>query len=244
MKIKHIALTTMTVFAMLLTAACGDKYLLDTPNVDATGARVKFINACSNCPSVNVKVGGKLVTGIGIGFGGLFPNIGYGAFPPGEVNYEFVRADSGQLVFGGKLTASDNSYYTVFLNDTVPTPSAFVTEDPVYEAREDTFARVRFVNGLSGKVKDTLEIVRKIDTKVMFTSITFGKSTNFGHLQQGNSPDSFFIRKSGAITAYPGLASLVFVTSLNKGRTYTFYTRGVSGKTGTQVPRLDFYTNR
>jgi Domain of unknown function (DUF4397) len=241
MKIKHIALTTLTVFAMLLIAACGDKYLLDTPNVDATGARVKFVNTCSNCPSVNVKVGGKIVTGVGLGYNGTFPNIGYAVYPPGEISYEFVRADSGMLVLGGKVSAADEKYYTVFINDTVPTQTAFVTEDDIFAAREDTASRIRFVHGLTGKVKDTLDVVRKIDSKIVFSGITFGKSTPFV-VNQGNTPDSFFIRKAGSTTAYPGLGSVI--TTWAKGRTYTIYARGVSGKTGTQAPGMTFYTNR
>lgn len=242
MKIKHITLTTLALFTLILIAACGDTYIIDTPNEDATGSRVKFVQTCSNCPSVNVKVGGKFVTGAGLAYNGTFPNVGYAVFPAGEVSYEFVNATDASLVLGGKVSTTDGKYYTVFLNDTLPTQTAFVTEDDVNGAREDTMARIRFVHGLTGKSKDTLEVVRKIDSKVMFSDITFGKATPFGHLNQGNTADSFFIRKSGSTTVYPGLGSTI--STWAKGRTYTIYARGVSAKTGTQAPGMTFYTNR
>jgi hypothetical protein len=244
MKIKHISFSTLFIFVILLVAACGEKYYIETPNEDATGTRIKFINACSNCPNAIVKVGGKVISNVTMAFGGQFPVTGYTALPAGEVSFEFVRADSGQIIASGKLTGADNKYYTVLMNDTVPTPSVFFTEDPIYDAKEDTLARIRFVHGLSGKPKDTLEVVRKIDGKVIATDITYGTATKFDHLQQGNTPDSFFIRKAKATTAYPGLGNVIATWA--KGRTYTLLTRGVSGKAaGTaQAPRLEFYTNR
>ena len=241
MKIKHSAFAAAAMLLIVLAAACGDKYNLTGLGEPATGARVKFVQTCSNCPSVMVKVGGKLVTGAALGYNGTFPNVGYAAYPAGDVNFEFVRADSGTLVLGGKVTTTDNKYYTVFLNDTVPTITAFVTEDDVYAAKEDTLARIRFVHGLTAKVKDTLELVRKIDSKVMFSGITFGKSTPFV-TNQGSIADSFFIRKSGSTTVYPGSGSVVGTWA--QGRTYTLYARGVTGKTGTPAPGMTFYTNR
>ena len=241
MKIKQMALATITMLFIILVAACGDKYNLVGLGETANGARVKFVQTCSNCPTVFVKVGGKLVTGVSLGYNGTFPNVGYAVFPAGDVSYEFVRADSGQTVFGGKVTATDGKYYTVFLNDTVPTQTAFVTEDEVYAAKEDTLARIRFVHGLTAKVKDTLEFVRKIDSKVLFSGVTFGKSTAFA-LNQGTIADSFFVRKSGTTTAYPGIGLVIGTWA--QGRTYTLYARGVTGKTGTPAPGMTFYTNR
>lgn len=241
MKIKQTAFAAVAMLIIVLAAACGEKYNLVGLGDTATGARVKFVQTCSNCPSVQVKVGGKYVTGAALGYNGTFPNVGYAALPAGDVSYEFVRADSGTLVFAGKVTTTDGKYYTVFLNDTVPTISAFATEDDVTAVKEDTLARVRFVHGLSAKSKDTLEFVRKIDSKVLFSGITFGKSTPFV-TNQGSTPDSFFVRKTGTTTAYPGIASLTGTWS--QGRTYTIYSRGVTGKTGTPAPGLTFYTNR
>ena len=241
MRIKQAALAAFTIFLMVIAASCGDKFLIEGLGDTATGARVKFVQTCSNCPSVQVKVGGKLVTGAALAYNGTFPSVGYAVFPAGDVSYEFVRSDSGSLVLGGKVTTTDGKYYTVFLNDTVPTQTAFVTEDDVTAAKEDTLARIRFVHGLTGKTKDTLEFVRKTDAKVLFSGITFGKSTAFT-VNQGNTPDSFFVRKSGSTTAYPGLGSSIGTWS--QGRTYTIYARGVSGKTGTPAPGMTFYTNR
>lgn len=241
MKIRNIVFFTLCLFVLVLVAACGDTYNLQGLGETATGARVKFVQTCSNCPTVNIKVGGKFVTGVALGYSGTFPSVGYATFPAGDVNYEFIRADSGTLVLSGKVTTSDNKYYTVFLNDTLPTQTAFVTEDEVYAAKEDTVARIRFVHGLTGKPKDTLDVVRKIDSKVVFSGVTFGKSTAF-ILNQGNIPDSFFIRKAGTTTAYPGSGSVI--GNWSQGRTYTIYARGVTGKTGTPAPSMTFYTNR
>jgi Domain of unknown function (DUF4397) len=242
MKIKQTAFAAFAILILIVAAACGDTYNLTGIGEEATGARVKFVQTCSNCPSVNVKVGGKFITGAALAYNGTFPSLGYAVFPTGDVNYEFVNATDGSVVLAGKATTADGKYYTVFLNDTLPTQTAFVTEDDVNSAKEDTMARIRFVNGLTGKPKDTLEVVRKIDSKIIFSGITFGKSTPFGHLNQGNTADSFFIRKSGTTTIYPGLGSVI--STWAKGRTYTIYARGVSGKTGTPAPGMTFYTNR
>ena len=238
-----MAFEALFMLIMVLAAACGDKYNIAGLGDDATsGVKIRFTNACSNCPSVNIKVGGKIITGVGVAFNGGFPALGYTTFPAGDVNFEFVRADSGQTLSAGKITGTDGKYFTVFLNDTVPTPINFVVQDDVYGAKEDTMARIRFVHGLSGKVKDTLELVRKIDSKVIYSGITFSQATPFGHLNQGNTPDTFFIRKSGSTTAYPGTASVI--STWAKGRTYTIYSKGITGKTGTQLPGLNVHTNR
>ncbi len=242
MRIKQTAFASLALLLTVLAAACGEKYKLEGLGTEAKGARVKFVQTCSNCPSVNVKVGGQLITGAALGYNGTFPSVGYALFPVGDVSYEFVNATDASVVLAGKVATADNKYYTVFLNDTLPTQTAFVTEDEVEATKEDTMARIRFVHGLSGKPKDTLEVVRKIDSKILFSNITFGKATLFSHVNQGNTPDSFFIRKSGSTTVYPGLGSVI--STWAKGRTYTIYARGVSGKTGTPAPGMTFYTNR
>lgn len=240
-KIKQITISTFILFLLVVIVSCGDKYMIEGLGEESSGARIKFVQACSNCPSVHVKVGGSTVTGTSLAYNATFPSLGYAVFPAGEVNYQFVRSDSGTLVLSGKMTATGGKYYTVFLNDTLPTQTAFVTDDDVDAIKEDTMARIRFVHGLTGKLKDTLEIVRKIDSKVLFTGVTFGKTTAFT-VNQSNIPDSFFIRKAGTMTAYPGLGSSI--STWAKGRTYTIYARGVTGKTGTPAPGLTFYTNR
>lgn len=241
-RIKQITISTFILFLLVIIVSCGDKYIIEGLGDVPSGARIKFVQACSNCPSMHVKVGGNIVTGTSLAYNATFPSVGYAVFPAGEVNYQFVRSDSGTLVLGGKITANDGKYYTVYLNDTLPTQTAFVIDDDdVNAVKEDTMARIKFVHVLTGKLKDTLEIVRKIDSKVLFTGVTFGKSTAFT-VNQGNIPDSFFIRKAGTTTAYPGLGSSI--STWAKGRTYTIYARGVTGKTGTPAPGLTFYTNR
>jgi Domain of unknown function (DUF4397) len=242
MKIKQTAIIAITMLIVGIAASCGDKFVIEGIGTEATGARVKFVQTCSNCPNVFVKVGGQFVTGVSLSYNGTFPSLGYAALPAGELSYEFVNSTDASIVLAGKVTAADGKYYTVFLNDTLPTQTAFVTEDDVNAVKEDTSARLRFVHGLTGKTKDTLEVVRKIDSKVVFSGVTFGKATPFGHLNQGSTPDSFFIRKSGTTLAYPGLGSVI--STWANGRTYTIYARGVTGKTGTPAPGMTFYTNR
>jgi hypothetical protein len=247
MKIKNIALATTALFMIIMAVACSEKNVITPLGEEAKGARVKFINACSNCPTVHVKVGDKVVTGATLGFGGVFPNVGYALYSPGDVNFTFVQSDLTTNVLAGKVSTADGKYYTVILNDTVPVPSILSFEDPVNDAREDTVARIRFLHSLTSNdktPKDTLDVVRKIDNAVVFSGITYGTVTPFSLKNQGNTPDSFFIRKKGTTTAYPGLGAAAILTWA-KGRTYTLYARGVSGKTAaTQVPRLDFYTNK
>jgi Domain of unknown function (DUF4397) len=242
MKIKQTAILAIAMLIIGIAASCGEKYVIEGIGAEATGTRIKFVQSCSNCPSVLVKVGGQLVTGNNLVYNGTFPSVGYAAVPAGELNYEFVNATDASIVLAGKFTAADGKYYTVFLNDTLPTQTAFVTEDDVNAVKEDTMSRLRFVHGLTGRVKDTLEVVRKIDSRVVFSGVTFGKATPFGHLNQGNTPDSFFIRRVGTTSAYPGLGFVIATWS--SGRTFTMYARGVTGKTGAPAPGMTFHTNR
>jgi Domain of unknown function (DUF4397) len=245
MNIRHISMAAVTLFAVILIAACGEKNVIQPLGEEAKGTRVKFLNNCSNCPSVNVLVGGKFVTGVALAYNGTFPSVGYAVFPAGDVNFDFSNSVTNTSVLAGKITgAGDNKYYTVFLSDTVPTPTAIITEDPVEAAKEDTTARIRFYHGTTGPgTKTSLDLVRKIDNKVVYSGIQYGKVTNFDLLNQGNLPDSFFIRPTGTTTAYPGTASVIATWA--KGRSYTIYSRGVFGKTtGTQIPALTFYTSR
>jgi hypothetical protein len=103
---------------------------------------------------------------------------------------------------------------------------------------------VRFVNILSGKTKDTLELVRKNDNSVVATGVIYGKASEFKFVPT-TTADTFFYRKVGATAIYPLTTNTIFTTKRN-AQTLTFLARGVIGKTGTgaQIPRIDWWANR
>jgi Domain of unknown function (DUF4397) len=242
MKVKYNLFAAFLLIALTGFVAC-EKNVISTPGDTPVGARVKFLPACSNCPSLQMTANGQVINPTGIAYGGSFPTSGYAVLPTGEVSLDFIRTDSSKSLFSTKVSLSEGKYYSIYVGDTVPTPAISLIEDDI-KTFQDTFLRVRFVNVLSGKTKDTLEFVRKNDNSVLATGITYGKASEFKFVPT-TTADTFFYRKVGATAIYPLTVNSILTTK-RTAQTITYLARGVNNKTGTsaQIPKIDFWINR
>ena len=249
MKVKNNLFAAFLLTALTVFVAC-EKNVISMPGDTPIGARVKFIQACSNCsvintaptPSINVLItaNGQTINPTGLTYGAAFPTNGYAVLPTGEVTLNFVRSDSGQTIFSSKVNLSDGKYYSIYVGDTIPTPTISLIEDDI-KPFQDTSLRIRLVNVLSGKTKDTLELWHQNAQKVVGANVTYGKASEFA-FTPGIS-DTFFYRKVGTTVMYPLSTTVVFAGS--KALTLTILARGLNNKTtGVQTAKLDWWRNR
>ena len=242
MKIKNNAIAALILTAMTVFMAC-KKNEIALLGVTPTGARVKFLPACSNCPSLQMTANGQIINPTGIGYGGVFPTSGYAVLPTGDVSLDFIRTDSSKSLFSTKVSLADGKYYSIYVGDTVPTPTISLIEDDI-KSFQDTLMRIRFVNVLSGKTKDTLDLVHKNTNTVVGAGIIYGKASDFKFLP-ATTADTFFYRKTGTTVIYPLTINSIFTTK-RTAQTITFLARGLNNKpsTSTQVAKIDFWLNR
>lgn len=241
MKIKNNAFAALILTAMVVFAACEKKEITllgDTP----TGAKVKFLPSCSNCPSLQMTANGQIINPTGVAYGGAFPTSGYAVLPTGDVTLDFIRTDSSKSFLTTKVNLAEGKWYSIYVGDTVPTPTITLIEDDI-KTFQDTFLRVRFVNVLSGRTKDTLDLVRKNDNSVVASAVTYGKASEFKFVPT-TVADTFFYRKTGTTVIYPLTANTIFTVKRN-AQTITFLARGLNNKTtGTQTAKIDWWANR
>lgn len=241
MKIKHNAIAALILTAMTVFVAC-KKNEITLLGVTPTGARVKLISACSNCPNLLMTANGQTINPTALAYGGAFPTASYAILPTGDVTLDFIRSDSSKSLFSTKVNLVDGKYYSVYIGDTVPTPNISLIEDDI-KAFQDTVLRLRFVNVLSGKTKDTLDLVYKNTNTVVASGITYGKASTFA-FQPTTTADTFFYRKTGTTVIYPLTANSIFTTK-RMSQTISFLARGLNNKTtGTQIARIDVGLNR
>lgn len=241
MKIKNNAIAALILTAMTVFMAC-EKNEIALLGVTPTGARVKFLPACSNCPSLQMTANGQVINPTGVAYGGVFPTSGYAVLPTGDVTLDFIRTDSSKSLFSTKVNLVDGKYYSAYIGDTVQTPTLSLIEDDI-KSFQDTFLRVRFVNVLSGRTKDTLDLIRKNTNTVVAAGVTYGKASEFTFVPT-TTADTFFYRKTGTTVLYPLTANSIFTTK-RTAQTITFLARGLNNKTtGTQTAKIDWWVNR
>jgi hypothetical protein len=247
MKVKNNLFAAFLLTALTVFMAC-EKNVISIPGDAPVGARVKFIHACSDCPSLLVTANTKTVNPTAMTYGsatvGAFPTVNYAVLPAGELSLDIIRSDSSRSIFATKINVADGKYYSVYIGDTLKTPSISLVEDDI-KAFQDTLFRIRFVNMLSGPKKDTLELWHQNAQKVIGTNVLYGKASDFTFIQSNSVvADTFFFRKVGVTTQYPLSGSLIFTGGF-KARTFSMYAFGLNNKpAGTQAPRLLGWTNR
>lgn len=244
MKLKYNLFAAFLLTALTVFVAC-EKNVISTPGDVVTGAKVKFIHGCSNCPSLLVTANGKTINPTGMTYNsttiGAFPTGFYASLPTGEVTLDFIRTDSSKSLFTSKVSLTEGKYYSIYIGDTVPTPTITLLEDDI-KSFQDTLLRLRFVNLLSGKTKDTLELYHQNAKKVISSSLTYGKASEFTFVPNV-ATDTFFFRKVGSTVMYPLSNINSFVNG--KGSTFTLFANGLNNKTtGTQIPKLSGWRNR
>lgn len=240
MKLKNNLFAAFILTALTVFMAC-EKNVISIPGDAVTGAKVKFINACSNCPSLLITANDQTINPTAMAYAGAFPTAGYALLPTGDVTLNFIRSDSSKSLFSSKVSLEEGKWYSVYVGDTVPTPTiSFISDD--IKPFQDTAMRVRFVNLLSGKTKDTLELVHQNYNKVVGTNVLYGKASDFTFVPNF-ATDTFYFRKVGTTAIYP-LSTLISFTGF-KAQTFTLFARGLNNKTtGTQIVKTDWWRNR
>jgi hypothetical protein len=245
MKFKNNLFAAFLLTALTVFVAC-EKNVISMPGEAPVGARVKFIHACSDCPGLLVTANTKTVNPTAMTYNttaGAFPTGNYAVLPAGELNLDIIRSDSSKSILATKVSVADGKYYTVYIGDTLKTPSISLVEDDV-KAFQDTLFRVRLANLISGGTKDTLEMVHKNYNKVIGSSVTYGKATEFAFVPSITGVDTFLMRKAGSTIQYP-LSGIVTFTGGFKAQTFTMLALGLNNKTtGTQTVKFSAWRNR
>lgn len=236
--------------AALATAACDKNPVLRQDEL-ATGARVKFIHAYPDGPATGVNVllndrklnGGTPTATVpvpALTFGSTFPAApaDYSVVEPGNATVKVVvpaTATTPEVVaLTAPLTLEDNQYYSIIATGS-PTPEAVVLKDEFAAAAIDPGkAYVRYVNLIPGT---TYDIAVRGSTPLK-TAVAYKSATPFYPLESVSTVLEFRETATGKV-----VGSISFPDFLG-GRVFTFYTRGVVGRTGVQAPTLSWYRNR
>jgi hypothetical protein len=263
-------------FAALLCAAAAlsgcEENAVQTIDVPAVGAQVRFFNFGLNAPGVNFYANNMKVTAIstaactpptdpactttgleattGVAYGSIVAGGLYSTIAPGQYTLtgRIAAATDKDLPISSVSATLANgmaySYYQSGLyNTTTKQSDAFVVEDPIPAAVDFTVAQVRFVNAIHNSSPMTL----------------YAKSTVDGQEYAIGGPVAY--KSAGAFTPVPGanydLSTRVAGSTTNvivrtgvsfvAGRMYTISSRGdmtVTGTTATNRPFLDNTANR
>jgi hypothetical protein len=228
---------------------------------DATNlAYLKFINvytapspsAASPAagPSVNIFVNDVKVNSAAISYGGAFPSSpAYTGIKPalGSNIKIILNRTTGTPLAGDTLVnkvydLAPNSYTTVYLTDTLPSPTPLSQyflpfAESVSEARVG-FYKARFVNMIPSV--DTLEVFSKRLNAVMFTGVRYKNASDIVELPTTILNDTLQLRK---VTAPATILASINGFGPTSNRVYTIYCTGnITGAPKTRV--LTSYTNR
>jgi hypothetical protein len=266
--INKLKILITAAVCILLINSCFDKNesltILDTSPANDI-AYVKFINAYAATspstttlptppgPAVNVFVNNAKINAGAIAYGGSFPlSPSYTGIAPGlAINIKIILSRATGVVMAGDTLSNKNydlgpnSYTTLYLADTTPSPTPFnpfvlpfqelVSNAPV------GYFRARFINMIPSN--DTLEVFSKRLNAVIFNGQLYKNASPVVELPTFLIGDTLQLRKVSApatILATQPLATPFFPTS---SRTYTIYSSG--SITGTPRARaLTVFTNR
>lgn len=263
MKLKNISILFFCIAFVLV--AC-KKNKLDEVSVlqesdQVNNANVKFIHTFSSLtpalttgagPNVFMYQNGKKINGSTSGssslvYGGVFPlTTSYGLIPIGSVYFEAVLARvsgstpaplPGDTVFKATTGLASGKYYSLFLTDTVPTPSIKVVEDDMSIPDTNSY-KIRFGNFIANP-NDTYSVWSRREGKLIVDNISYKTVSNFITLKVPSTIDTFDLRKTGTTTNISSINSFSPV----QHRIYTLFGRGKTG-ISTRTLTLSYYTNR
>ncbi len=223
----------------------------------ATGARVKFVHASHNAPSVifygkdttlKFSSGTPTTTNIiqGTAYAATYPVNDYGLLPAYNDQLQIrippnSPVDPNIFKAVGSLNVEHDKNYSVFLVDEYPTVNTIVLNDNIsnFNTIGDSMYRARLVNATVGSTAYDVFSVKQ--NAVIISNVAYKSGSDFVELKIPSSlPDEIQVRLAGTSTI---VARITSFTPTQK-RTYTWFSRGKTGGTGTAVPALSFYTNQ
>ncbi|HYF30077.1 MAG TPA: DUF4397 domain-containing protein [Chitinophagaceae bacterium] len=215
-------------------------------------ANVKFIHALPNvfpATSTTAQAGLQVylndvkVTGNNITYGGgVFPGLEYAQVPAGNLTLKAVvpaTATAPEVVaVTGPVEFTAGKTYSVFLADTLPTPTIFRIEEDFAPQADSGKYFVRLVN-LTPK-SGAYDLYGITDATIVIPNVAYKTATPFVQVQVGSGARQFTIRKVGSNV---NIGTPVSITPV-AGRMYTIFSYGIDGGTGARIPRLAFFTSR
>jgi hypothetical protein len=254
---KKLLIAT-SVFTIAFTACEKGTGYVDT-SLPANGAKVKFINASFNAPSVifygkdtTVKFSAALAgTGgviQGTAVGSTYPSNDYAVLSPYNGPLQ-VRIPANSTVSPGatfdlgNFKIDDGRNYSVFLADSFPAISTVIVPDDLtnFNLIGDSSYRARFVNLIyDAPSGPAVDIFSKNENAVILSNIPYKGAAAFKDLKVFSTADEIQVRAAGTTNI---LAKLAFTPTGKK--TYTWFARGRNGATAAPgLPILSFYTNQ
>ncbi|MBO0948320.1 DUF4397 domain-containing protein [Fibrella forsythiae] len=229
----------------LLLSACGTKSDIQSNQIPATGARVKFVHAVVDGPTVNVFANDTKLNGTALAYGTSFPTE-YSALMPGQTTLKVSTVASGTVAETAVLTApvalEADKYYSVVAAGTAAAPVGFIIDDDQTVANPKK-NYIRVLNLLSTGQSVDLAIASGTPATVTtpVTNLAYKGVSAYVEVDPNAaaSPYSLQIRSTGTTTA---IGTALSFNTLNQGRKYTLVVRGAVGRTGTAAPTLFTYT--
>jgi hypothetical protein len=263
-------------FAALLCAAAAlsgcEENAVQSIDVPAVGAKVRFFNFGLNAPGVNFYANNTKVTAIstaactpptdplctttgiestaGVAYGSIVAGGLYSTIAPGQYTLtgRIAAATDKDLPISTVTATMDNgksySYYQSGLyNATTKTVDAFVVEDPIPAVVDFSAAQVRFVNAIHNSSPMTLYAKSTVDGQEYAIGGAVAYKTAGAFTPVPGAPYDLSTRVAGSNT------NVIVRTgvSFSAGRVYTISARGdmtVTGTTATNRPFLDNTANR
>lgn len=219
-RIKQLPIAALAILAVVSLTGCGN----DNPNnplIPTFEARVMAVHASPDAPAVDLLVDGAVA-----GSGLAFPNnTGYLTVTAGTRNVKVNVAGTATTVINADLPLLAGGNYTVFARGPVASIGALVVADDL-TAPAAGKAHVRFVH-LS---PDAPAVdVAVTGGPVLFANKAFEQYSAFAPVDAGTY--NLEVRPAGSgsvVLALPGI-------TLETGRIYTVFARGLLNGTGAQA---------
>lgn len=143
-KIMYLLLSA-TLFATSCKKDKDPEPTTPTPTPEAPAARVKFVNACINSNTVNVKIADTNFSAVsGLTF---LQSTDYLKTAVGNnLAIAFWYSNSGITLATGTRTLNDDASYTAYVGGVTPGTAPFVITDDYLSAPASGKAKVRFIN--------------------------------------------------------------------------------------------------
>jgi len=259
---------------LAVVAACSTDNLLDE-NIKTTGidssktAFVKIIqNFAGNTPQLptapNLNTGpqvflyanGQKVTGLALGYAGLYPATAiYGALPSGQnIRFDVVQARmnlavvpnvpapiAGDTLLTFTQSLDAGKFYSFVIGDSVPNIRVTVNNDVLAIPDYQTY-KIRLANW-DMNVADTLTLYSRREKREIIQNVAIKQTSDWVQLPLPVISDTLELRKKGTTAVYLTVGGSAPAFAPAGMRMYTVYARGKTGVTA-KLPSASIVTNR
>ncbi|WP_443938679.1 DUF4397 domain-containing protein [Pedobacter sp. MW01-1-1] len=211
----------------LTFSACQKNSTEDT--VQAAG--IGFVHASPGTGSLDYIVDG-IKTGT---FNYTNDRLYYAAYPGARI-VGVAKKDSLYYLASGSTVLAMNSFYTVFVIDTLKSVKLMMTEDDL-SAPQTNQAKIRFIN-LSPD-SSPLDLAIEGNNTPLFSAKAYKEYTSFTNIAPNDSY-TFQLKQAGTTTVSATLPA----TKIEKGKIYTIWAKGLKSKTDSTQVGLSIMTNK